>query len=227
VLFRSLDAHASYVALSRHRSGTALHYGRDDFADEAQLRRTLSRARPKDMALDYDRPTTTPLRSQPAATARGAGDSGSATPREEVRGFGALVARMFGRDNGARTTPPEAGREASAAGGEAGGRAATADTGNARANDRSANADRAADRNAGKAQAAGRATDADRAASAARDAGRSADPANSEQEKALRAMIAARASAARHTPESMREALAAAAKAAPSASREQDYGAER
>lgn len=30
-----LDAHASYVALSRHRQGTALHYGRDDFADEA------------------------------------------------------------------------------------------------------------------------------------------------------------------------------------------------
>ncbi|MFA5970380.1 MAG: AAA family ATPase [Sphingomonas sp.] len=48
-----LDAHASYVALSRHRQGTALHYGRDDFADEAALRRTLGRERPKDMALDY------------------------------------------------------------------------------------------------------------------------------------------------------------------------------
>jgi Ti-type conjugative transfer relaxase TraA len=47
------DAHASYVALSRHRHGTALHYGRDDFADEAALRRTLDRERPKDMALDY------------------------------------------------------------------------------------------------------------------------------------------------------------------------------
>jgi len=48
-----LDAHASYVALSRHRQSTALHYGRDDFADEAALRRTLGRERPKDMALDY------------------------------------------------------------------------------------------------------------------------------------------------------------------------------
>ncbi len=48
-----LDAHASYVALSRHRQRTALHYGRDDFADEAALRRTLGRERPKDMALDY------------------------------------------------------------------------------------------------------------------------------------------------------------------------------
>jgi Ti-type conjugative transfer relaxase TraA len=48
-----LDAHASYVALSRHRHGTALHYGRDDFADEKALRQTLGRERPKDMALDY------------------------------------------------------------------------------------------------------------------------------------------------------------------------------
>lgn len=56
-----LDAHASYVALSRHRQGTALHYGRDDFADEAALGRTLGRERPKEMALDYsDRGTTAP-----------------------------------------------------------------------------------------------------------------------------------------------------------------------
>ncbi len=48
-----LDAHASYVALSRHRHGTALHYGRDDFADDKALRHTLGRERPKDMALDY------------------------------------------------------------------------------------------------------------------------------------------------------------------------------
>lgn len=48
-----LDAHASYVALSRHRVGTSLHYGRDDFADEAKLARALGRERPKDMALDY------------------------------------------------------------------------------------------------------------------------------------------------------------------------------
>lgn len=48
-----LNAHSAYVALSRHRSGTSLHYGRDDFADEPSLRRTLGRERPKDMALDY------------------------------------------------------------------------------------------------------------------------------------------------------------------------------
>ena len=50
-----MDAHASYVALSRHRDGLELHYGRDDFAGHDRLTRTLSRDRAKDMASDYDR----------------------------------------------------------------------------------------------------------------------------------------------------------------------------
>jgi Ti-type conjugative transfer relaxase TraA len=49
-----MDAHASYVALSRHRDGVDLHYGSDDFAGEGRLVRTLSRDRAKDMALDYE-----------------------------------------------------------------------------------------------------------------------------------------------------------------------------
>ena len=49
-----LDAHGSYVALSRHRDSMDLHYGRDDFADENRLVRTLSRERAKDMASDYE-----------------------------------------------------------------------------------------------------------------------------------------------------------------------------
>src|SRR4051812_37636069 len=49
-----MDAHSSYVALSRHRDGMALHYGRDDFANPDRLTRTLSRDRAKDMALDYE-----------------------------------------------------------------------------------------------------------------------------------------------------------------------------
>src|SRR5690606_38475669 len=48
-----LDAHGSYVALSRHRDGMDLHYGRDDFADQDRLVNTLSRDRAKDMATDY------------------------------------------------------------------------------------------------------------------------------------------------------------------------------
>jgi Ti-type conjugative transfer relaxase TraA len=50
-----VDSHGAYVALSRHRDGVELHYGRDDFADQGKLVRTLSRDRAKDMASDYER----------------------------------------------------------------------------------------------------------------------------------------------------------------------------
>jgi Ti-type conjugative transfer relaxase TraA len=50
-----MDVHGSYVALSRHRDGVDLHYGRDDFAGQDQFVRTLSRDRAKDMASDYER----------------------------------------------------------------------------------------------------------------------------------------------------------------------------
>jgi hypothetical protein len=50
-----MDAHGGYVALSRHRDGVGLHYGREDFADQDRLTRTLSRDRAKDMASDYER----------------------------------------------------------------------------------------------------------------------------------------------------------------------------
>ncbi len=49
-----MDAHGSYVALSRHRDSVDLHYGRDDFAGQGRLVRTLSRDRSKDMASDYE-----------------------------------------------------------------------------------------------------------------------------------------------------------------------------
>jgi AAA domain len=49
-----LDAHGSYVALSRHRDDVDLHYGRDDFANKDRLTRTMSRDRAKDMASDYE-----------------------------------------------------------------------------------------------------------------------------------------------------------------------------
>ena len=49
-----VDTHGGYVALSRHRDGMHLHYGRDDFASQDRLVNTLSRDRAKDMATDYD-----------------------------------------------------------------------------------------------------------------------------------------------------------------------------
>ena len=48
-----MDRHGVYVGMTRHRDGMALHYGRDDFKDDARLVRTLSRERTKDMASDY------------------------------------------------------------------------------------------------------------------------------------------------------------------------------
>jgi Ti-type conjugative transfer relaxase TraA len=48
-----LDAHATYVALSRHRQDVQVHYGRDDFGSPEQLARVLGRERAKDSTLDY------------------------------------------------------------------------------------------------------------------------------------------------------------------------------
>jgi len=199
-----LDAHASYVALSRHSERTALHYGRDDFADEAALRRALARERPKDMALDYDRPAASPSsRSQPGTRARTGDDGGSTVPREQPRGLAALVSRMFGRSGDERMAAADPAREASA--------------------------DRAADRSGGASREPGKHQATTRSAPATQrtgsDKNRGADPANSDQAKALRAIMAARSNAPSQTAESMREALAAAK--APGISRDQDYGAER
>jgi len=55
-----LDRHSTYVALSRHRDAVDLHFGRDDFADQTKLIRTLSRERAKDMASDFTRAPSTP-----------------------------------------------------------------------------------------------------------------------------------------------------------------------
>lgn len=49
----TMDRHAAYVALSRHRQGVTAHYSRQEFASHADLALSLGRARPKDMALDY------------------------------------------------------------------------------------------------------------------------------------------------------------------------------
>src|SRR4029434_9490109 len=48
------SAHSADV-LSRHGDSLDLHYGRDDFANQDRLVRTLSRDRAKDMASDYER----------------------------------------------------------------------------------------------------------------------------------------------------------------------------
>lgn len=48
-----MDRHSAYAGMSRHRDGVQLHHGHDDFADQRQLVRALSRDQGKDMAGDY------------------------------------------------------------------------------------------------------------------------------------------------------------------------------
>lgn len=128
-----LDAHASYVALSRHKSGTALHYGRDDFADETALRRALGRERPKDMALDYPRDgqaqrAATPDKSK-APTRDAADNKASAGPAQSDRAND-LRAMVAARVAAPKATP-ETMRDALA-------KAASAVTGLGRGRDRGA-----------------------------------------------------------------------------------------
>lgn len=207
-----LDAHATYVAMSRHRDGTAVHYGRDDFADEGQLRRTLARERPKDMALDYEpRDSASPPNNR--TTASVARDSGHASVSpERTHGFAAVVRRALGLSapDGATAVPD---REAGAVqGGTAQG-------------ERAAELSGGADKVSVPPAASRGAADASQESATFRAATGSA--ATSERANDLRAMVAARVNAPRPTPASMREALAAAAKATPGLDRDHDYGAER
>jgi Ti-type conjugative transfer relaxase TraA len=48
-----LDAHSTYVAMSRHRESADLFYGRDVFLTKDGLTQTLSRERIKDVTIDY------------------------------------------------------------------------------------------------------------------------------------------------------------------------------
>ncbi|HEY2483653.1 MAG TPA: Ti-type conjugative transfer relaxase TraA, partial [Candidatus Binataceae bacterium] len=48
-----MDRHLSYVGMTRHREDARLYVGNDDFKDFEALKERLSRARPKDTALDY------------------------------------------------------------------------------------------------------------------------------------------------------------------------------
>jgi len=47
------DRHSAYVGMSRHRERVDLHWSREAFGSRAALQRTLSRARPKEMAVDW------------------------------------------------------------------------------------------------------------------------------------------------------------------------------
>ena len=66
-----MDRHLAYVAMTRHREGVEVHFGRDDFKGFDELKEKLSRARPKDSTLDYaQRRGMEAASSQHAAQAR-------------------------------------------------------------------------------------------------------------------------------------------------------------
>jgi len=87
-----LDRHSTYVALSRHRDCVQLHYGQDDFADDAKLVRVLSRERAKDMAGDYEResaptPNRGPDRAGEARSAAASPEPAGQAPAAPKRGL--------------------------------------------------------------------------------------------------------------------------------------------
>ncbi len=85
-----MDRHAAYVALTRHRDGVRLHYGRDEFADGAQLARALGRERLKDTSLDYAGPD--------GARPGGAGPGEAEREGAELAGMAAAYAERRGLD---------------------------------------------------------------------------------------------------------------------------------
>jgi len=121
-----MDRHAAYVALTRHRDGVALHYGRDEFADGRQLARTLGRERAKDTTLDYgqgfaERRGLDPLRPEseivvravvPELAAREQAGPGADAPRR-VR-TRAAVKRALGWHEAQRSRPGRAAERAQA-----------------------------------------------------------------------------------------------------------------
>ncbi len=110
-----MDSHGAYVALSRHRDGVDLHYGRDDFADQSKLVRTLSRERGKDMASDYkpeqavrraarDHVPRAHRRDRPAVAGAGEIDlCGLPSPDPQARSTAARTGRAVRSAPGGRT----------------------------------------------------------------------------------------------------------------------------
>ena len=103
-----MDRHLAYVAMTRHREGVEVHFGRDDFKGFDELKEKLSRARPKDSTLDYaQRRGMGAASSQHAAQARPAqqpqqertqvaasDQKESSSERKSVAGQGDPVARF-------------------------------------------------------------------------------------------------------------------------------------
>jgi Ti-type conjugative transfer relaxase TraA len=102
-----MDRHGSYVGMTRHREGMALHYGRDDFKDDTRLVRILSRERAKDMASDYRQ--VDPVKDYAERRGISFGERVAEIVRpitEKVRGiFDGLRLSLPGQDHAASAAP--------------------------------------------------------------------------------------------------------------------------
>ena len=110
----AMDRHATYVALTRTPGRTDLHYGRDEFRDDADLAARLGRERAKDTTLDYareeppmarsgDQPQGGPQQRQAAAQDRDrpAGSAGGTLGGERQQPSGAAENSRSDAQNGA------------------------------------------------------------------------------------------------------------------------------
>ncbi len=77
-----MDRQAANVAMTRHRDGMSLHYGRDAFATPARLAESLGRDGSKEVALDY---LTAFAERHGASDDRAAGDRGRSLVGEDRR----------------------------------------------------------------------------------------------------------------------------------------------
>ena len=100
-----MDRPGAYVGMTRHKEGMALHYGRDDFKDDARLVRTLSRERTKDMVSDYARVEPAKEFAERRGISFGERIAEIVKPVvEKARGiFDGLRLSLPGQDRGART----------------------------------------------------------------------------------------------------------------------------
>jgi hypothetical protein len=121
-----MDRHSAYVALSRHRDGVQLHYGRDDFADDRRLVRTLGRERAKDMASDYPMYRDRDAEAQSFADRRGLSGEIRVADAPERKGVETRAPRGNLTPDGRGSTPARYWRRPRRWRGEGRGRATTA-----------------------------------------------------------------------------------------------------
>ncbi len=82
-----MDRQAAYVAMSRHRDGADLYYGKDEFSSFDQLKAALGRDRAKDTTLDYELEAMRADKEQPRTRAKEKGKATGGTSSSAEKSF--------------------------------------------------------------------------------------------------------------------------------------------